>query len=112
MTKDQYVELLEVRLLLHEERLLERLMADFSKFDAALADLTAKQAAAFADLEAKIGKTSAEDPAIQTAIDAGTAQVEILAAQPNDQPAIDAAATVVEAADAKVVAATPAPPAA
>ena len=81
MTKDQYVELLEVRLLLHEERLLERLMANLDRLNAAVAKLT-------------------------TDVDA------FLAAQPNDQPAIDAAATVVEAADAKVVAATPAPPAA
>ncbi len=33
-----------------------------------------------------------------------------LASQTNDQPAIDAATTVVETADAKIVAATPAPP--
>ena len=81
MTKEQCVELLEVRLLLHEERLLERLMANLDRLNAAVAKLT-------------------------TDVDA------FLAAQPNDQPAIDAAATVVEAADAKVVAATPAPPAA
>ena len=81
MTKEQYVELLEVRLLLHEERLLGVIMADLTRLNAAVAKLT-------------------------TDVDA------FLAAQPNDQPAIDAAATVVEAADAKVVAATPAPPAA
>ncbi len=79
MTKDQYIELLEVRLLLLEERLLEKIMSDLTRLNAAVAKLT-------------------------TDVDT------FLASQTNDQPAIDAATTVVETADAKIVAATPAPP--
>lgn len=54
-------------------------MADFSKLQAAIDDLTAKQAAAFADLKSEIAKPPVEDPTIQQGIDAATASISALA---------------------------------
>ena len=53
---------------------------------------------------ADTSKLTASVAKLSTDVDA------LLASSANDQPAIDAAQAVVDAADAKVVAATPAPP--
>jgi hypothetical protein len=58
----------------------EKLMADFTNLNNSLAELEAKQAAAFTDLKAVIAKGTPENPTIQASIDAATAQIQTLTA--------------------------------
>ena len=80
MTKEQYIELLEVRLLTLEERILERIMADLTRLNNAVVKLTT-------DVDTLISSV----PNDQAAIDSAAAAVEavdtkVVAALPPPTP--------------------------